>query len=94
MYASGYEGEAKSDLVHMGKLRTSTAAVDPALIERLDGLYSGEVSYMDRYVGTLLDRLERSKLDRKTLVVFISDHGEEFWVTDPWATATRSTTNC
>ena len=79
MYASGYEGEAKSDLVHMGKLRTSTAAVDPALIERLDGLYSGEVSYMDRYVGTLLDRLERSKLDRKTLVVFISDHGEEFW---------------
>lgn len=79
MYASGYEGEAKSDLAHMAKLRTSPANVDPALIERLDGLYSGEVSYMDRYVGTLLDRLERSKLDRKTLVVFISDHGEEFW---------------
>jgi arylsulfatase A-like enzyme len=79
MYASSYEGNASSVPVRIGMLRYRPELAEPALIDHFDGLYSGEVSYMDRYVGTLLDHLEMAGLERKTLVVFISDHGEEFW---------------
>jgi arylsulfatase A-like enzyme len=38
--------------------------------------YALEVAYVDRYVGELLDELERLGLYQDSLVVFTSDHGE------------------
>lgn len=40
--------------------------------------YDGEVAYMDRYVGAVLDRLEAKGLSARTLVVVAGDHGEGF----------------
>ena len=40
--------------------------------------YAGEVAYADRYVGELLDELERRGLYDDALIVFTSDHGEAF----------------
>lgn len=37
--------------------------------------YYASVSYMDAQVGKVLDELERLGLDKKTVVVFTSDHG-------------------
>lgn len=34
------------------------------------------IEELDDSIGKLLDKLERSGLDKKTLVVFTSDHGE------------------
>lgn len=82
MYAQEYEGEVQSDILSLANLRFSPELASPELIAQLDGLYSGEVSYMDRYVGTLLDHLEQNDLHKRTLVVFTSDHGEEFWEHD------------
>jgi arylsulfatase A-like enzyme len=39
-------------------------------------LYEGEVRYVDREVGRLLDHLERSGRAASTIVVVASDHGE------------------
>jgi len=41
-----------------------------------DRPYEGEVVHTDRCVGALVERLERDGLLEKTLVVYLSDHGE------------------
>lgn len=40
--------------------------------------YDGSIRGMDAEIGRLFERLRRLGLERKTLVVFTSDHGEEF----------------
>jgi arylsulfatase A-like enzyme len=42
-------------------------------------LYRGEVRYLDDSIGALLQGLERLGLYDDSLIVFSSDHGEEFW---------------
>jgi arylsulfatase A-like enzyme len=41
-------------------------------------LYEGEIRYTDRWLGWLVDELRRRGLLETTLLVFTSDHGEEF----------------
>jgi arylsulfatase A-like enzyme len=50
----------------------------PALIGGLAALYDADVASVDRSFGALLDDLDRSGRLADTLVVVISDHGEEF----------------
>lgn len=45
----------------------------------IEALYDGEIAYTDRAVGELLTGLSEMGLEEKTLVVFVSDHGEEFF---------------
>ncbi|MFP8879976.1 MAG: sulfatase-like hydrolase/transferase, partial [Myxococcota bacterium] len=47
-------------------------------VAQFKAMYRGEISFMDRYVGRIMERLRESDLEKKTLVVFLSDHGEEF----------------
>jgi arylsulfatase A-like enzyme len=46
-------------------------------------LYDGGIRYTDAVLGELLDELGRLGLERRTLVIFTSDHGEEFGDHDP-----------
>ena len=39
-------------------------------------LYDGEVAYVDRELGRLLDDMEKKDLFEKTLIIFTGDHGE------------------
>jgi len=39
-------------------------------------LYDGEIAYMDRYVGSILERLETKGILEKTIIVVAGDHGE------------------
>ncbi|MHC4560955.1 MAG: sulfatase, partial [Planctomycetota bacterium] len=41
--------------------------------------YDGSIRAMDTEIGRLFERLEELGLDDKTLVIFCSDHGEEFY---------------
>jgi arylsulfatase A-like enzyme len=41
--------------------------------------YDGSIRAMDTEIGRLFERLEELGLDEKTLVIFMSDHGEEFF---------------
>lgn len=58
----------------------------PSLAERewIRHLYLGEVRYADDFVGRLVAELKRLGLYEETLLVLVSDHGEEFWEHDAY----------
>ena len=45
----------------------------------IETLYRAEVSYVDAEIGRLMDALREEGLYDEALIVFTSDHGEEFW---------------
>jgi arylsulfatase A-like enzyme len=45
---------------------------------RIVSLYDGEIAFMDEAIGDLLEGVEDLGLSDNTLIVFLSDHGEEF----------------
>ena len=51
----------------------------PAEIERTKALYYGYVTFVDKWVGVFLDKLEQMGLLEDTVVIFTSDHGTELW---------------
>ncbi len=55
------------------------ATVTEADIERTKALYYGYVTFVDKWIGMLLDKLDELRLRDNTIVVFTSDHGTEVW---------------
>ncbi|HEX3036602.1 MAG TPA: sulfatase, partial [Thermodesulfobacteriota bacterium] len=53
----------------------------PPLDERvwIKKLYEGEVRYVDENIGKLFSTLKSLNLYDESLIIFTSDHGEEFW---------------
>jgi len=49
---------------------------DQQAVERLYDLYDGKIHFVDRYVGQLMDQVEKLGLGDNTLIVVTSDHGE------------------
>jgi arylsulfatase A-like enzyme len=47
-------------------------------LRRLEALYDAEITYMDHHIGRLVGALDRGGPSGETLVIFTSDHGEEF----------------
>ena len=70
---SGTVGRLIGGLVSGGNMH-----LRPDDVRYLNSLYRGEISYMDKFLGTLMNRLEGASLSDRTLVVLLSDHGEEF----------------
>lgn len=52
--------------------------------KQMQSLYKGEVSFVDAYFGALVGHLERAGLRENTLVVFLSDHGEQLFDHGAW----------
>lgn len=48
------------------------------MVEKYLALYDAEIYYQDMLLGRLLDGLEEMQLADNTLVILVSDHGEEF----------------
>jgi len=49
------------------------------------GLYDGEIRYVDdKLIGPLINRLKEIKIYEQTLIIFTSDHGEEFFDHQGW----------
>jgi arylsulfatase A-like enzyme len=67
-------------LDEVGEDPMSTKAVDAQPDEFLQPLYKACVRYVDEQLGRVLDAI--GDLDRPTLVLVTSDHGEEFWEHD------------
>jgi len=70
--------------VKVGLADTTVHGITPAIrlperpwdVDYYIAQYDGEIAYMDHHVGRLLAGLTQLGLDRDTLVVFVSDHGE------------------
>ena len=54
-------------------------SVTEADIERTKALYYGYVTFVDKWIGRLLEKLDELRLWDDTIVVFTSDHGTEVW---------------
>lgn len=48
-------------------------------IDRTKALYYGEVTFVDKWVGALLDKIDALKLSDDTIVLVLSDHGTEVY---------------
>ena len=53
--------------------------MDDRIRQRIKALYYGECTFVDKWVGHLLDKLEDLGMADDTLVVITSDHGTELW---------------
>lgn len=51
---------------------------NPSDIKKLTQMYDKDVEDIDKYVGTIVTTLKKKGLMEKTIIVFTSDHGEEF----------------
>jgi arylsulfatase A-like enzyme len=58
------------------RLFKAGGAVEPSDLAVLSGLYDSSIAYADAQLGRLLSALEALGLDRRTVVVVTSDHGE------------------
>lgn len=63
---------------HLG-IRLGERVPSAAEREWMRRLYEAEVRWVDDAVGSLMAELKRSGMYDGTLVVLLSDHGEEFW---------------
>jgi arylsulfatase A-like enzyme len=82
LFDSGYQGKL-TGLWQDFKEKTR-ANTTPQELQHLLALYDGEIRYTDDEVGRVLDHLKASGLERNTLVVVTSDHGEEFLEHGSW----------
>ena len=48
-------------------------------IERTKALYYGYVTFVDKWIGAFLDKLDQMHMLEDTTVIFTSDHGTELW---------------
>ena len=56
--------------------------ITPEEKERTRALYYGYVTFVDKWIGVFLDKLEQMGRLDDTVVVFTSDHGTELWDRD------------
>ncbi len=76
LFKGDYNGDVSCSSI--SDLSVHDRKVDQSDIPRYISLYDGEIRYTDFYLGQLFKKLEELKLDDKTIVVLLSDHGEEF----------------
>ena len=61
------------------KIRSGIFKLSPGKKEYIKRLYNAEIEYVDDNIALLIDTLKEMDLYEGTLIVFLSDHGEEFW---------------
>jgi arylsulfatase A-like enzyme len=54
---------------------TATNGLSPADVAQMKALYRAELSMSDHWFGNFMQRLHDLKLERETLILFLSDHG-------------------
>ena len=72
MYDPGYKGLEMIDPVP-GPVEGYMSAAE---LKHTRALYAGEVTFVDKWIGTLLDRIRELGLFENSFIVFMSDHGE------------------
>ncbi len=76
--ADAVAAEVRRDAEHYHGCLTDQRACSPSEWQDLQALYRAEVRHLDRGMARLLAALDRSGRAPRTLLVFLSDHGEGF----------------
>ena len=77
-YADDYDGWLHNTRWRIGHLRKWRDELTPEDVDHLRNLYDEEIAFTDAQIGRVLDYLEQSDLDQNTVIIVVSDHGEEF----------------
>lgn len=75
----GYEGPVAPKKGWLNRIMLEKIPLNQADLRHLDALYDAAVMGSDRFVGGLLDGLEARGMLADSLIVLLSDHGEELY---------------
>ena len=53
--------------------------MDPRDLEHIIALYDAEIAWTDWHIGKIIDTLEDLDMMRRTIIVLVGDHGDEFF---------------
>jgi len=81
-FDQGFQSAISGD--HGDKSYRRVKSLNETDIRHITDLYDGEVAYTDACFGYLVRRLKKLGRYDDTLIVFTSDHGEEFWEHGGW----------
>ncbi|MEM7330668.1 MAG: sulfatase [Chloroflexota bacterium] len=76
--------QAWEDLVHLHEVNWKGASISDDQKAHYIGLYEKAIRYTDAEIGRLLNWLEQSPLADDTIIIIVSDHGEEFMERGYW----------
>lgn len=84
--APGYDGwlGTSVEVRELQRINRGRAGVTAADARFIQAAYDAEIRSMDRAFGRLLDELRARGLYERTIIVFTSDHGEEFGEHGQW----------
>lgn len=77
MFDPHYDGEMDGN--HFIERDDVHARMDSRDLEHILALYDGEIRYVDDHIAILLEKLRKLGLDDDTIVLIVSDHGDEFF---------------
>ena len=77
-YFPDYEGPLFSRQPLIREIRKIASSLSPDDIAYLQALYDSEVNFTDKHLGILFAKLKELGLYDDALIIFTSDHGEEF----------------
>ncbi len=63
---------------YLGALNAQKIEVKPAVLQAIISLYDAGIAYFDDQIGALFTQLKEKGLYDDSLIIFTSDHGEEF----------------
>jgi len=78
MYDPSYSGQANGSTQFLDKLNSGEIKLNKRDLQHIEALYKGEVSYVDKAIGTLMDYLKDIGAYKNTIIVVTADHGEAF----------------
>jgi len=76
LYDPGYEGDLKGTMKQNREFNEGRMQFSPEDLRHLSALYDGEVAFLNRHIGQLMEWIRGMDLAEDTLVVLTSDHGE------------------
>jgi len=77
LFHSDMQKELKKNVIFTKK-DFSDKDIDEDMLNILIALYDGEIAYTDKHIGDLFLKIDELGLKDSTLIIFTSDHGEEF----------------
>ena len=77
-FTTPYSGTVTGNYQSFSKYALPGETLPPGALQHLIDLYDGEIAYTDAQIGRLLQILEEEGVARRSVVVVVSDHGEEF----------------
>ena len=82
-YVYEYKGDLRipfaPDEEELNKIRQGKITYSSKDKNFIIGLYDGELSFVDHWVGEFFDYLKEKKIYDNSLIILTADHGEEFW---------------